>query len=136
MKGLDYYLLLPYRMEIVPDTEGQGFVASYPDLPGCFAYGNTLEAAAAGAVKAKAAWLQSAVEDGITIFEPDERENYSGQFRLRIPRTLHKAIAEHAAQEGISMNQYCMYLLTMNDARVSAQKSGACTPRESTHIWY
>ncbi len=43
-------------------------------------------------------------------------ENYSGQFKLRIPRSLHRLLAEHSQREGISMNQYCVYLLSRNDA--------------------
>ena len=43
-------------------------------------------------------------------------EDYSGQFKLRIPKSLHKSLAEHSKAEGISMNQYCLYLLTKNDA--------------------
>ena len=35
---------------------------------------------------------------------------------LRLPRSLHRALAEHSQREGISMNQYCVYLLAKNDA--------------------
>ena len=45
-----------------------------------------------------------------------ENDKYSGQFKLRIPKSLHKLLAEHSKREGISMNQYCMYLLSRNDA--------------------
>ena len=44
------------------------------------------------------------------------KEAYSGQFKLRLPRILHRALAEHSQREGISMNQYCVYLLAKNDA--------------------
>ena len=47
---------------------------------------------------------------------------YSGQFKLRIPKSLHRSLAEHAKEEGISMNQYCVYLLSKNDA-LYAKKS-------------
>ena len=60
--------------------------------------------------------LQAALEDGLPVREPDDLENYSGQFKLRIPKSLHRSLAEHARQEGISMNQYCVYLLSRNDA--------------------
>ena len=33
MKSLDEYMKMPYRLEIVPDTEESGFVATYPELP-------------------------------------------------------------------------------------------------------
>ena len=48
--------------------------------------------------------------------KPDSLEAYSGQFKLRIPRSLHRSLAEHSKREGISMNQYCVYLLSKNDA--------------------
>lgn len=35
MKTLEEYLKLPYRLEIVPDTEESCYAASYPELPGC-----------------------------------------------------------------------------------------------------
>ena len=66
---------------------------------------------------AKRAWIAAALDDGVTIPEPDELNNYSGQFKLRIPKSLHKQLADHSKREGISMNQYCLYLLTKNDAQ-------------------
>ena len=104
MKTLNDYMAMSYRMEIVEDKDEGGFVVSYPDLPGCIT------------VDAKKAWLEAALEDGIEIHEPDSLEDYSGQFKLRIPRSLHRSLAEHSKREGISMNQYCVYLLSRNDA--------------------
>lgn len=45
VKNLEYYLGLPYRLELIPDLEEGGFVASYPDLPGCLTIGDTPEEA-------------------------------------------------------------------------------------------
>ena len=45
MKTIEYYMNLPYRLELVPDTEEGGFVASYPELRGCLTSGETAEAA-------------------------------------------------------------------------------------------
>lgn len=116
MKTLDDYMTMPYRMEIVEDTAEGGFVVSYPDLPGCITSGETLESAVQNALDAKKSWLIAAMEEGIEIHEPDSLEEYSGQFKLRIPRSLHRLLAEHSQKEGISMNQYCVYLLSRNDA--------------------
>ena len=116
MRTIADYMAMPYRMEIVEDSDEGGFVASYPDLPGCISCGETVEAAAANAQDAKRAWLEAAMEDGIAIREPDSLDDYSGQFRLRIPKSLHRSLAEHSQREGISMNQYCVYLLSRNDA--------------------
>ena len=116
MKKQNDYLALSYRMEIIRDSDEGGFVASYPDLPGCITCGETEEEALKNALDAKKAWLEAALEENIEIPEPDSLEAYSGQFKLRLPRSLHRALAEHSQREGISMNQYCVYLLAKNDA--------------------
>ena len=119
MRTIDDYMSLNYRMEIVEDKEEGGFVVSYPELPGCITCGETMESAIANAQDAKKDWVQAALEEGIEIHEPDSLEEYSGQFKLRIPRSLHRSLAEHSKREGISMNQYCVYLLSRNDAILS-----------------
>ena len=116
MKNINYYMALPYKMEIVEDKDEGGYVVSYPDLPGCITCGETIETAVANANDAKMAWIEAALESGIEIQEPNNLEEYSGQFKLRIPRSLHRSLAEHSKKEGISMNQYCVYLLSRNDA--------------------
>ena len=49
MKTVDYYMSLPYRLEIVPDPDEGGYVARYPELPGCITVGKTVAAAAENA---------------------------------------------------------------------------------------
>ncbi len=120
MKTLDEYMSLPYRLEIIPDTDEGGYVGSYPELPGCLTVGETIAEVAQNAEDAKREWLTAALKDGITIHEPETQTAYSGQFKLRIPKSLHKALAEHARDEGTSMNQYCLYLLTKYDTAYSA----------------
>ena len=116
MKTLNDYMEMSYRMEIVEDKDEGGFVVSYPELPGCITCGETVEAAITNALDAKRAWIEAALDEGIQIQEPDSLEDYSGQFKLRIPRSLHRLLVEHSKREGISMNQYCVYLLSRNDA--------------------
>lgn len=116
MKTVDEYFQLPYRMEIIEDKDEGGFVVNFPDLPGCLTCGETVEEAVENAKDAKRCWLEAALEDGIAIPLPDETENYSGQFKIRMPKSLHRSLAAHAKREGISMNQYCIYLLSKNDA--------------------
>lgn len=126
MKTIDYYMALPYRMEIIPDAEEGGFTAMFPDLPGCLTCSDTMEGIISNAIDAKKAWIQAALEDGIEIAEPETDEDimeYSGQFKLRMPRSLHRTLSINAKKEGISMNQYCTYLLAKNDAFHSAQRA-------------
>jgi len=116
MKTIDYYLKLPYKLEIVPDIDEGGFVARYPELPGCITVGDTLEAVVKNLNDAKIEWITAALEDGNTIPEPSTYDDYSGQFKLRLPKSLHKLLADQSKEEGVSMNQYCVYLLSMNNA--------------------
>ena len=109
-------MAMSYRMEIIEDKDEGGFVVSYPELPGCITCGETIERAVENAADAKKAWLEAALEEGIEIHEPGSLEEYSGQFKIRMPRSLHRDLAEHSKKEGISMNQYCIYLLSKNDA--------------------
>ncbi|MBP5208299.1 MAG: type II toxin-antitoxin system HicB family antitoxin [Clostridia bacterium] len=123
-KTLDYYLTLPYRLEIVPDTEEGGYGARYPELPGCITSSDTPEGIIANAEDAKKAWIEAALEEGIEIAEPQPNSDlsgYSGQFKLRIPKSLHRSLSVHAKEEGISMNQYCLYLLSKNDATYNSK---------------
>lgn len=113
---LNEYMELPYRMEIVPDVEDGGYAVTFPELPGCISCGETLESAVSNALDAKKAWLEVALAEGIQIAMPDDLNEYSGQFKLRIPKSLHRQLSEHSKREGISMNQYCLYLLSRNDA--------------------
>lgn len=116
MKTVDYYMNLPYKLEIVPDTEEGGFVAMFPDLPGCMTIGDTMEEVIINVIDAKKAWIEAELEEGRKVPEPKDVNEYSGQFKLRLPKSLHRILAENSKREGISMNQYCLYLLSRNDA--------------------
>ena len=119
MKTIEYYMSLPYHMEIIPDMEEGGYTAKFPDLPGCLTCAETIEELVANAQDAKKTWLTAALEDGIEIPVPESEPDlsaYSGQFKLRMPRSLHRSLAIGARKEGVSMNQYCIYLLAKNDA--------------------
>ncbi len=120
MKTLEEYMRLPYAMEIVPDTVEGGFVVSFPDLKGCITCAETVEEAVKLAADAKNTWFMAAMEEDYPIPEPASDEGYSGQFKFRLPKSLHRQLAEHAKREGISMNQYCLYLLTKYDTAYGA----------------
>ena len=111
-KNLSYYMSLPYRIVIIPDEEEGGYALHCPELTGCITCAETLEQGLEMIDDAKMSWFTACLEDGIPIPEPSHIDDYSGQFKLRIPKSLHKALAERSRQEGISMNQYCSYLLS------------------------
>jgi predicted RNase H-like HicB family nuclease len=121
-KDLNYYMGLNYKIEIVEDKDEGGYTLSCPELSGCVTCAATIEEGLKMIEDAKMCWFTACIEDALPIPEPSLLENYSGQFKLRIPKSLHKKLAEHSRQEGISMNQYCLYLLSSGTNTVNAPK--------------
>lgn len=70
MYSVDYYMTLPYKMMMSHDSEEGGYVAFFPELPGCITCAETLEEATENAKDAKRAWLEAAIECGIEICTP------------------------------------------------------------------
>lgn len=104
---------LKYAAMIRPLTkeEGGGYLVEIPDLPGCIADGETVEAALGEAESAIESWIQTAKEFGDPIPDPSISKRYSGQWRMRVPKSLHAALAMRAQQEGVSLNLLAAALL-------------------------
>ncbi|MDP3486498.1 MAG: toxin-antitoxin system HicB family antitoxin [Bacillota bacterium] len=114
MKSLEYYMGLNYKVEVFRDESEGGYVLAIPMLKGCVTCSGELANGMEMLEDAKKQWLVAALESGYEIPEPDTLDDYSGQFKLRLPKSLHRELAEKSKQEGISMNQYCLYLLAKN----------------------
>lgn len=71
MKTIDEYMKLPYTVELIPDADEGGFTASIPALAGCLSAGETSEEAYRNIEKAKHEWLVAAMEEDISLPEPD-----------------------------------------------------------------
>ena len=69
-KTLEYYMSLPYTIELTPDEDGFWF-AEIPLLKGCMTNGENWDDALEMITDAKRAWLTTALELGISIPEPD-----------------------------------------------------------------
>ena len=118
-KTLEYYVALPYRVEVYPEEDGSGYTARIPDLPGCMTCADTLDSLWTMIEEAKELWLEVALEDGDHIPEPQpvEVHEYSGKFVTRIPRSLHRELAQRAKAEGTSLNQLVLSLLAEGTGR-------------------
>jgi antitoxin HicB len=106
MNTVDEYIKLPYTIELHPEKDGTWFVA-IKELPGCMSVGDTPEEALIMIRDAQKAWIETALEENITIPEPRHEEEYSGNFRLRLSKSLHHRLAEEAEREDVSLNTYC-----------------------------
>ena len=120
-KDLNYYMGLNYKIEIIEDREEGGYALSCPELKGCITCAETIDEGLKMIEDAKKCWFTACIEDGISIPEPSKANDYSGQFKIRMPKSLHKMLSEHSRQEGISMNQYCLFLLSRGSG-ISIQK--------------
>ncbi len=109
-KPLEHYLGLQYPFAAHADPDG-GYVIVYPDLPGCMSQAETLEEIPAMAEEARTGWIETEYEEGRNIPEPSFQE-YSGKFNVRLPKSLHRALADAASLEGVSLNQYVVMLLS------------------------
>jgi len=116
-KTVEYYLGLPYTIELMPEPQGGWFV-SVKELPGCMSQGDTPEGAIEMIQDAMRGWIEVSLEDGDTIPEPRPLEDYSGKFVVRVPRSLHQALVETADREGISLNQYINVALARSVGRL------------------
>lgn len=68
------------------------------------------------AAEAQSLSQAEAMDDGTSVPLADFKDSldeYSGRLVLRIPRSLHKALKEAAAAEGVSLNQYMLYKLSL-----------------------
>lgn len=69
-KSLAYYLNLKYKLNIIPNIEDGGYVAEYPELPGCITCAETIEEVKLLAEEAKRSWLIVALYNGDVIPKP------------------------------------------------------------------
>lgn len=110
-RPLQDYLAAEYPFRVIADPEG-GYVVEYPDLPGCFTQVESLNELGAVADDARRLWTEVAYEQGLDIPPPSYPEPYSGKFNVRLPKSLHRSLAEAAELERISLNQYVVSVLS------------------------
>jgi antitoxin HicB len=136
-QSLDELLARPWSREVVAD-EDSVFIASVPELEGCFADGDSVEEALRNLERVLRDWLELAIEAGEAI--PDSRKQeshaYSGRFSVRVPRSLHRDLSRRADLEGSSLNQLIAVLLaeSLRSQEVeSAASSQVRNAREDIH---
>lgn len=109
-KNLNYYMNLNYEFTIKKhNDDGDVYYAiEYPDLKGCISHGDTIDEAIEMGEDAKKCWLITALEKEIEIPEPNDLEAYSGNYKVRMPKSLHRELTIQAEKEKTSMNLLCV----------------------------
>jgi antitoxin HicB len=91
----------PFFIRPLTKEEGGGYLIEFPDAPGCISDGETPEEAIANGHDALRGWLLMTKQFGQAVPKP-RRE--SGQWRQRVPRSLHTRLVARASDEGVSLN--------------------------------
>ena len=108
-------MALPYNYIIQPihDDSGDYFYGRVMELDGCQSTGDSFEEAYQSLRGAMGGYIETKLENGFDIPEPVGSNDFSGRFVLRIPKSLHFRLSVEAEKEGISLNQYALYKLSM-----------------------
>jgi predicted HicB family RNase H-like nuclease len=107
-KNFDHY---SYRVTWSPeDAEYLALCAEFPSLSWLAASPGT---ALAGIRKVVAASVADMIANGEVPPTPLAEKHYSGEFRVRIPQRVHRALALEAAEQGISLNRLASAKLTV-----------------------
>jgi antitoxin HicB len=130
-KTVDYYMSLPYTIELHQDPE-EGWFVSVRELPGCMSQGDTAAEAVEMIRDAMTGWIEVALEDGDPVPEPRPLEDYSGKFVVRVPRSLHRDLVESAERDGVSLNRYINVALGRS---VGRPDTTSCTTETDEVEW-
>jgi antitoxin HicB len=99
--SLDQY---PFEVRPLTEEEGGGYLIEFPDLPGCMSDGETPEEAIVNGRDAVKCYLGMMKEFGDPIPRPGSFAKPSGQWRQRVPKSLHARLTARAEREGVSLN--------------------------------
>ncbi len=126
-KSLEYYMNLNYPVELLKldKDDGGGYIASIPELgkDALTGYGETIEEALEDLNDTKEMLFTDYLEQSIEIPPPSKDEDYSGKFVIRLPIYLHRYLTEQSKANNVSLNTYCLTLLSQGNAIQTVNKS-------------
>jgi antitoxin HicB len=119
-----------YGFNLLWSDEDQGFIVTCPDFPGLSAFGESPEEALAEARIALDLFIESLQASGNELPKPTKTVDYSGQIRLRMPKSLHYSLVQKAEKECVSLNTWLITLLSERNA-TSKLVDAVCSKIES-----
>jgi len=112
--------------------EGGGYLIEFPDVPGCMSGGETPEEAIVNGRDALKGALLTMREFGDPIPSPGSLTRSSGQWRQRVPKSLHARLAARAGREGVSLNLLVTTLIAEGLGRREAISGPPAPARDKT----
>ncbi len=101
-----------HAISIKWSDEDKSFIATIPGIKALSAFGATHEEALSELRVAAEAYFEALEAAGKPLPLPEKVTPYSGQLRLRMPKSLHAALSHEAEDESISLNSYIVSLLS------------------------
>lgn len=95
-----------YTYRVTWSEEDQEYLGLCAEFPSLSWLDESPGAALEGIRKVVAGVVTDMRETGEKIPEPIACKHYSGKFMVRIPPETHRALAIHAAEQGVSLNRY------------------------------
>ncbi len=111
----------PFSIRPLSTEEGGGYLIEFPDVPGCMSDGETPEEAIMNGRDALKCCLLTMKEFGDAVPGPGAALTLSGQWRQRVPKSLHARLAARAEREGVSLNTLVTALIAEGLGRREAQ---------------
>ncbi len=107
-----------YIRKVFYSAEDKCWVAIAPEIPGCSALGDTDTEALQELDTAIKLHLRIRKENKLPIPQTLAGQKLGGRFLLRIPKALQHNLKEEAMEEGVSVNQYALYLISTARAQL------------------
>lgn len=111
-----------YSMRVFWSDEDESFIAVCPEFQDLSAFGDTYEDAVHELKVAIGGAIEIYREEGWALPERAVAEQHSGQFRVRIPRSLHSRLVSDADRENVSLNTLVVARLAERTAEAAAAR--------------
>jgi antitoxin HicB len=110
------------RIELrqLTEEEGGGWLATFPDLPGCMSDGETPEEALHNAAEAETAWLAANAKWG-----KSKAVEKPARLVARLPRSIHRDLQARANEEGVSINTMMVSLLAHGLGEIAGNRQAS-----------
>ena len=100
-----------FARRVFYSNEDKCWVAVAPEVVGCSAFGDTDTEALKELDIALGLHLETMKHAGLKIPKPVGSQENAGRLLLRLPKALQRSLKEDAAEEGVSVNQYALFLI-------------------------
>jgi predicted RNase H-like HicB family nuclease len=111
-----------YSRTVQWSEQDDAYLAICPELAGVSAFGDSPEEALAELDVVIELTIETYEEKGWKLPAPNVATEYSGQFRARLPRSLHQQLAQRAEAEGVSQNTLVITYLAAGLGQAQAEE--------------